>query len=248
MARAVLAGIIGRALHHRGHVPPLDGGPGDHDHADSETDTADDDGVASLASYSCESVQPSRLQPPGSPQGGRGCFWPAMALPHHRADQLLRSIVSPVNLQLKNILEDHGVSGQVDEKLALEWGYLSALLPGAEGSQQCRGSTDASAFSFCVILPLQLTAPQCALDLTHKWWTEKRRPRHRHQRCRPPRDRGLQTHQAAFRPAVSPFLDRPSHGYRRSSRQVPASQCSAAALSLDGPRSFHGRISHPGVS
>ena len=37
--------IIDRALHHWDHVPPLDGGPGDHDHADSETATAtpDDD-------------------------------------------------------------------------------------------------------------------------------------------------------------------------------------------------------------
>ena len=75
MARAVLpnlssraewlfAGIVDGALHHWGHVPPLDGGPGDHDHADSETDTAipdDDDDTASLASCSLESVQPSSL-------------------------------------------------------------------------------------------------------------------------------------------------------------------------------------------
>ena len=48
--------------------PPLDGGPGDHDHADSETDTAipdDDDDIASLASCSFESLQPSSLKPPG---------------------------------------------------------------------------------------------------------------------------------------------------------------------------------------
>ena len=75
MARAVLPnpsaraewvpnGISGRALHHWGHVPPLDGGPGDHDHADSETDTAmpeDDDDIASLTSCSFESLQPSSL-------------------------------------------------------------------------------------------------------------------------------------------------------------------------------------------
>ena len=37
---------------------PVDGGPGDHDHAGSETDTAipDDDDIASLASYSFEFV------------------------------------------------------------------------------------------------------------------------------------------------------------------------------------------------
>ena len=38
-AEWLLAGIIDRVLHHWGHVPPLDGGPGDQDHADSETDT-----------------------------------------------------------------------------------------------------------------------------------------------------------------------------------------------------------------
>ena len=73
MARAVLpnplaraewlfAGIIDGALHHWGHVLPLDGGPGDHDLDDSETDTAvPDDDIASLASCSFESVQPSSL-------------------------------------------------------------------------------------------------------------------------------------------------------------------------------------------
>ena len=47
-----------------GHVLPLDGGASDHDHADSETDTAipdDDDYIASLASSSFESLQPSSL-------------------------------------------------------------------------------------------------------------------------------------------------------------------------------------------
>ena len=66
MARAVLpnlsaraewlvAGVIDRALHHWGHVPALDGGPGD----DSETDTAipdDDDDIVSLASHTYGSV------------------------------------------------------------------------------------------------------------------------------------------------------------------------------------------------
>ena len=70
MARAVLpnpsaraewlfAGIIDRALHHWGHVPALDGGPGDRDLVDFETDTAipdDDDDIVSLASCTYESV------------------------------------------------------------------------------------------------------------------------------------------------------------------------------------------------
>ena len=75
MARAVLpnlsaraewlfASIMDRALHHWGHVPPLDGGPGDQNPADSETDTAipdDDDDIASLSSQTSASLQPSSL-------------------------------------------------------------------------------------------------------------------------------------------------------------------------------------------
>ena len=62
MARAVLhrheqSGFSLVSLHHWGHVPPLYGGPGDHDHAVSETDTAiPDDDIAFLASESFESV------------------------------------------------------------------------------------------------------------------------------------------------------------------------------------------------
>ena len=58
----LLAVVIDRALHHWDHVLPLDGGIGDHDHADSETDTAipdDDDDIASLASQPSASLQPS---------------------------------------------------------------------------------------------------------------------------------------------------------------------------------------------
>ena len=62
----VLAGIIDRALNHWGHVPPLNGGTGGNDHADSETDTAipddeDDQDIASLASQPSVSVQASSL-------------------------------------------------------------------------------------------------------------------------------------------------------------------------------------------
>ena len=73
MARAVppnpsaraewLFAVIDRALHHWGHVPALDRGPGDHRLDGSETDTAipDDDDIASLASQSFASMQPSSL-------------------------------------------------------------------------------------------------------------------------------------------------------------------------------------------
>ena len=63
-AELLLASIIERALNHWGLVPSLDGGIGDNDHADSETYTAipdDDDDIASLASQSFESLQPSSL-------------------------------------------------------------------------------------------------------------------------------------------------------------------------------------------
>ena len=63
----LLGGIIDRALHHWGHVAPLDGGIGDNNHANSETDTAvphddDDHDFASFASEPSVSVQPSGLQ------------------------------------------------------------------------------------------------------------------------------------------------------------------------------------------
>ena len=63
-AEWLLAGIIDRVLHHLGHVPPLDGGIGAHDHADSETDTAipdDDDDIDSLASQPTASLPPIKL-------------------------------------------------------------------------------------------------------------------------------------------------------------------------------------------
>ena len=63
-AERLLTSIIDGALRHWGHVLPLDGGIGDIDHADSVTDTAipdDDDDIASCASQSFVSLQPSRL-------------------------------------------------------------------------------------------------------------------------------------------------------------------------------------------
>ena len=63
-AEWLLAGVIDWALHRWGRVPGLGGGFGDHDHPDPETDTAtpdDADGIASLASQSSESLQPSSL-------------------------------------------------------------------------------------------------------------------------------------------------------------------------------------------
>ena len=74
--------------------PPLDGGLGDHDHADSETDTAipdDDDDIASLASQSFASL--------------------------HQASKCLSS-APPGDLELENIFEDHAVSWQIGVEMS----------------------------------------------------------------------------------------------------------------------------------
>ena len=58
-AEWLFAGIIDRAVHYWDRVPPLDGGIGDHDHADSETDTAIPDDDDDIASQPSASLQPS---------------------------------------------------------------------------------------------------------------------------------------------------------------------------------------------
>ena len=148
------------------------------------TDTAipDDDDIASLASFSFESVQPSSLQLPGSPPCGGGCSLPAMALPRDHVDQLLRCPVSPDDLQLENILDDNGVSGQLVDGWHWSGIPFGAVSRRSRLPQRCRGSTDASALSFSVIFPQQLTCRSTALfsqqllDLTHRWWTEREDP------------------------------------------------------------------------
>ena len=63
-AERLFAGIIDGGSASVGYVPPLDGGIGDHDHADSETDATipdDDDDIASLTSRPSASLQPSSL-------------------------------------------------------------------------------------------------------------------------------------------------------------------------------------------
>ena len=69
-----------------------------------------------------------------------------------------RSFVSPFGLEFEHILEDHGVSSQaVDEMLASEVDTTSAAFQRNRLSQHYRGTGDASALSFCGILPLRLT-------------------------------------------------------------------------------------------
>ena len=129
MARAVLpnpsartewlfASIMDRALHHWGHVLPLDGGPGDQNHADSETDTAIpdvDDDMASLSSPPSASLQPSSLQSR------------APALAGQLASALL---MFPGDLHLDALFEDHGMSWLVIEDVfALEWATYRRCFP-----------------------------------------------------------------------------------------------------------------------
>ena len=104
--------LTDRALHHKRHVPPLNGGPGDYDHADFETDAAkpeDDDDIAFLASCSFESLQLSILLPLGFPPLELVCVQLSMAFPDDFRDEFVpRSPVSPFGLELENIIEDHG--------------------------------------------------------------------------------------------------------------------------------------------
>ena len=107
-----------------------------------------------------------------------------MALPHDQADQLLRCPVSPDDLQLENILEDHGVSGQVvDEMLALEWDtFRRCFLAQPALSLLQRFNRRMCAF---LLRDLAATADlpfhsalfsQQLLDLTHRWWAEREDP------------------------------------------------------------------------
>ena len=164
---------------------PLDGGPGDQDHAGSETDTAipdDDDDMAFLASCTFESLQPSCLQPLGSLPFGVVCIWPAMAFSGDFAGEFVpRSPVSPFCLELENIFEDHGVSWQnIDEMLALEVETYRRCFPprpALSASQRYNRRK-------CALLLLDLAAAanlpphgalfsQQLLDPTHREWTER---------------------------------------------------------------------------
>ena len=97
-AEWLLAGIVDRALNNWGHVSPLDGGIGDNDHADGETDTAipDDDNhdVASLASQPSVSVQPPSL---------------LLCLPAPVGKFGSTFLMFPGDLELDALFGDHGV-------------------------------------------------------------------------------------------------------------------------------------------
>ena len=126
MARAILpnpsaraewlvAGFIDRALHHWGHVLPLDGGLGDHDHADPETVTAipDDDNIASLASC-LRSHQVSNRWVPS----------PWLSRTTVRTSSFV-ALCHPLIFSSRTSSTTTGCLGR---------GYLSALIPGAAGS------------------------------------------------------------------------------------------------------------------
>ena len=145
MARAVLpnpsaraewlfAGIIDRALHHWGHVPALDGGLGDHDLDDFETDTAipdDDDDIDSLAS--CMSESGHRVSCCSvCPRGWVCRCGPTMAFPRNEQGPP-RFTSAPLfgNLHLENCFEDNGVGGQqVLDLLVLEDDVFQRCLSG----------------------------------------------------------------------------------------------------------------------
>ena len=107
------------------------------------------------------------------------------------------------------------------------------------------------------LLPHGALFSQQLLDLTHRWWTERAdtdidiNDNHllRSLRIKLHSEISRSSPNPALRPfAASPLFDRPSHSYRRSPRQAPASQPSITTLSLDGRRGYHRRVSYPGVS
>ena len=121
----LLAGVIDRSLQHWGNVTPLDGGLCDHDHADSETDTAipdDDDDIASLASLIVRifaAIEPLSVW---FCLHGAVCLRLTIIFPGDFVSHFgPRGSPSPGDLELGNIFEDHGVSRQITvEMLALE--------------------------------------------------------------------------------------------------------------------------------
>ena len=118
----LLAGIIDRALDHWGHVPPLDGGPGDHENADSETDTAiPDDDIASLSHQVSNCLVCARVGEvvPGQRWLSRATVWTRSSAAERRST-IFTSRTSSMTT---------GSPGQlVDE------GHFSALSLGAAGS------------------------------------------------------------------------------------------------------------------
>ena len=162
-AEWLLASIIDRALNHIGHVPPLDGGTGDNDHADSETVTAipdddDDHDIASLASHPSVSVQPSSLLL--CPPAPVGQFASAF-------------LMFPRDLELDALFEDHGVSCTViEDMLTLEQAITLGQLP-LSGIQKfdrrkcVRFLQDLVAAA--VLTPHRADFPRQLLDLAHEW-------------------------------------------------------------------------------
>ena len=163
-----------RALHHWRTCPslfPLDGGTGDHDHADSEIDTAipdDDDDIASLASCSFESLQPlgfSHIRD-GLFPGWRWFF----------------RVTSQMSLSPAALCHPSTLSSKQSSKITrcpcrllakcLQWSWK----PIGAAFQR----TGASALSFCGNLAAAANLPphgalfsQQLLDLTPRWWTER---------------------------------------------------------------------------
>ena len=176
MARAVLpipsaraewlfAGIIDRALHNWRHVPALDGGPGDHDLDDFETEqTPDDDDIDSPASYAHESVQPSSLQLPGLPPCGcQRRLFHAMSRTHPPIISTSRTASSSWQLVLDMLTLESDVCQRC----------LSAQ-PAPTAPQRfnrCNGALLLRDLAAPADLPLHSALFCQQLDLTHRWWS-----------------------------------------------------------------------------
>ena len=120
-AEWLFAGLIDRFLNHWGHALPLDGGNGDDDNVDSETDAAipeddNDHDIASLASQPSSSLQPSSFQSrPLALVGQFACSF----------------LMIPGDLELDALFEDHAVScAIIEDMLALERAFYWRCTPG----------------------------------------------------------------------------------------------------------------------
>ena len=199
MARAVLpnpsaraewlfAGTNDRALHQWGHVPALDGGPGDHDSDDFETDTAIPDDADDIVSQRAARMNLCSHQVsncPVNPVRGGVRLLVDDGAPTQRTGPTASHVNTPLRQSPpREQFRGQWVSGpQVLDLLALEDDVFQRCLPAQPAPAALqrfnRGKCarllrdlDATADLplHCPLFSLQL------LDLTHRWWSESEGP------------------------------------------------------------------------
>ena len=128
---------------------------------------------SSLCSHEVSDRWVPSLPPPPSllPSFGVVCFWLVMAFPEDFTQEFVpRSPVSPFDLEHENILEDHGVSWQIGEMLALEvetHRRCFPVQPALPASQRYNRRKRAFLLG---ILPLQLTCRLTVRSTPSNFW------------------------------------------------------------------------------